>query len=591
MNRYEYDILLKIADYNVVDSRQLAKLCSCSLSTINKSLNTLREIGYIDDKLHLLSIAEDLFFDRQPKRAIILAAGFGLRMVPINTEISKALLEIDGERLIERLIKQLHKVGIYEIYIVVGYMKDEFNYLVQKYGVHLIFNEYYSNKNNLFSLYKACEYLDNAYIVPCDIWCSINPFKKQELYSWYMISDLIDNDSNVRINRKMELVKTSNNNGGNSMVGIAYLTRDIAIIVKDRIKKLVNDKQYDNSFWEEALFDDNKMSVFANVTHSADVVEINTYEQLREIDAESNQLKTDAITVIQKVLNVKSEEIVSIKALKKGMTNRSFLFECNNKRYIMRIPGEGTDKLINRAHEADVYKVITGKGICESLLYIDPLNGYKISEYLNRARECNPDNEEDLRRCMEKLREFHEMALKVDHSFDIVGQIEFYESLWDGKQSVHNDYNATKQNALKLLSYINRQDNAKVLAHIDAVPDNFLFVKNKDNTESIYLIDWEYAGMQDPHVDIAMFCIYASFNKDQIDKLINYYFRGESSDSIRLKIYCYIALCGLLWSNWCEYKSQLGVEFGEYADKQYQYAKDFYTIVIDELKRRGETLV
>lgn len=184
MNKYEYDILLKIADYNVVDSRQLAKLCSCSLSTINKSLNTLREIGYIDDKLHLLSIAEDLFFDRQPKRAIILAAGFGLRMVPINTEISKALLEIDGERLIERLIKQLHKVGIYEIYIVVGYMKDEFNYLVQKYGVHLIFNEYYSNKNNLFSLYKACEYLDNAYIVPCDIWCSINPFKKQELYSW-----------------------------------------------------------------------------------------------------------------------------------------------------------------------------------------------------------------------------------------------------------------------------------------------------------------------------------------------------------------------------------------------------------------------
>lgn len=591
MNKYEYDILLKIADYNVVDSRQLAKLCSCSLSTINKSLNTLREIGYVDDKLHLLSIAEDLFFDRQPKRAIILAAGFGLRMVPINTEISKALLEIDGERLIERLIKQLHKVGIYEIYIVVGYMKDEFNYLVQKYGVHLIFNKYYSNKNNLFSLYKACEYLDNAYIVPCDIWCSKNPFNKQELYSWYMVSDLIDNDSDIRINRKMELVKTSDDNGGNSMVGISYLTRDIAVLVKDRIKKLVNDKQYDNSFWEEALFDDHKMKVFANVTHSADVFEINTYEQLREIDAESNQLQTDAILVIKRELNVKSDEIVNIKALKKGMTNRSFLFECNNERYIMRIPGEGTDKLINRKHEADVYKVITGKCIGENLLYIDPVNGYKISEYLNGARECNLKNEEDLRKCMEKLRDFHEMALKVDHEFDIVGQIDFYESLWNGKQSLHKDYNATKQNALKLLSYINRQDNAKVLAHIDAVPDNFLFVKNKDNTESIYLIDWEYAGMQDPHVDIAMFCIYASFNKDQIDKLINYYFRGESSDSVRLKIYCYIALCGLLWSNWCEYKSQLGVEFGEYADKQYQYAKDFYTIVIDELNRRGETLV
>lgn len=590
MNKYEYDIMLKIAEYNVFDNRQLIKLCGCSLSTINRSLNTLRKNGYIGEQLQLLSAAKDLLLARSPKRAIILAAGFGLRMVPINTEISKAFLEVDGERLIERLIKQLIKVGVYEIYVVVGYMKDEFNYLSKKYGVHLIFNEDYSNKNNLFSLYRASEYLENAYIVPCDIWCSKNPFNKQELYSWYMVSNLIDNDSNVRINRKMKLVKTLDTSGGNSMVGIAYLTKDVAVLIKDRIRKLVNDSLYDNSFWEEALFEDHKVSVFANVTNSADVVEINTYEQLRGIDAESNQLRTDAILVIQRVLNVKSDEIVNIKALKKGMTNRSFLFECNNKRYIMRIPGEGTDKLINRMHEANVYKVISSKCICENLLYIDPLNGYKISEFLNGARECNLNNEEDLRRCMVKLRDFHEMALKVDHCFDIVGQIEFYESLWNGKQSVHDDYHTTKNNTLRLISYINRQDKTMALAHIDAVPDNFLFVKHIDNTESIYLIDWEYAGMQDPHVDIAMFCIYSLFDKEQIDKLINYYFRSVCPDNVRIKIYCYIALCGLLWSNWCEYKGQLGVEFGEYADKQYQYAKDFYAIAINELNKRGEVL-
>lgn len=96
------------------------------------------------------------------------------------------------------------------------------------------------------------------------------------------------------------------------------------------------------------------------------------------------------------------------------------------------------------------------------------------------------------------------------------------------------------------------------------------------------LTDWEYAGMQDPHVDIAMFCIYSLYNKQQIDQLINIYFENNCPINIHTKIYCYIATCGLLWSNWCEYKRNLGVEFGEYALRQYRYAKDFYKLAIAE---------
>ena len=69
--------------------------------------------------------------------------------------------------------------------------------------------------------------------------------------------------------------------------------------------------------------------------------------------------------------------------------------------------------------------------------------------------------------------------------------------------------------------------------------------------------------MQDPHVDIAMFCIYALYDRKQVDKVIDMYFRDDCPIEIRIKIYCYIAACGLLWSNWCEYKRKLGVEFGE----------------------------
>ena len=289
----------------------------------------------------------------------------------------------------------------------------------------------------------------------------------------------------------------------------------------------------------------------------------------------------------QQALKAKAEEITDITVLKKGMTNRSFLFTCKEKKYIMRIPGEGTDQLINRRQEASVYQTIDGKHICDDIAYINPENGYKITEFLEGARVCDPLNYEDVKKCMKRLHAFHDLKLKVNHEFDIFGQMEFYETLWEGIPSVYKDYEKTKANVLSLKPYINAHAGEKVLTHIDAVPDNFLFAE-KDGREEIRLIDWEYAGMQDPHVDVAMFCIYSLYNKRQVDRLIAAYFTEGCSDETRIKIYCYIAACGLLWSNWCEYKRNLGVEFGEYSLRQYRYAKDYYRIVQEELKKQGE---
>ncbi len=99
------------------------------------------------------------------------------------------------------------------------------------------------------------------------------------------------------------------------------------------------------------------------------------------------------------------------------------------------------------------------------------------------------------------------------------------------------------------------------------------------------MIDWEYSGMSDPHFDIAMFCIYSLYDRNAIDDIINIYFSNKCTDENRIKIYCYIAACGLLWSNWCEYKRSLGIEFGEYSLKQFRYAKDYYKIVQLELEK------
>lgn len=579
MNKQEMDILSSLLNEPFINQRILSEITGHSLGVVNKSIKSLIQNGYLDEEARLTIKAHTEFKKREPYNAIILAAGFGMRMVPINMETPKALLEINGETLIERIIKQLHEVGIKRIYVVVGFLKDRFEYLIDGYGVELIVNEEYSSKNNLHSLNLVADYISNTYIVPGDVWCDRNPFRGNELYSWYMVSDLVDNESTVRVNRKMELVTVPEQSGGNSMIGIAYLVGEQAETVKSRLKTLGPNKRYDGAFWEETLYEKDRMIVQARVVHATDVVEINTYEQLRELDEESNYLKSDAISIIAKTLKVSPAEVVDITVLKKGMTNRSFLFTCRDKKYIMRIPGEGTDQLINRREEAQVYQTINGKHICDDIVYINPDNGYKITEFLEGARVCDADNVDDLKNCMQKLRDFHRKNLSVGHEFNIFGQIDFYESLWGGAPSIYRDYKKTKENVLSLQSYINDHVENRCLTHIDAVPDNFLFTADGD----IRLIDWEYAGMQDPHVDIAMFCIYALYNKRQVDRLINIYFENKCPVETRIKIYCYIAACGLLWSNWCEYKRSLGVGFGEYSLRQYRYAKDYFKIVMAEL--------
>ena len=288
-------------------------------------------------------------------------------------------------------------------------------------------------------------------------------------------------------------------------------------------------------------------------------------------------LDPEVVSVITNVMAIEQNEITDIIYLKKGMTNDSFKFKVKDKSYIVRVPGAGTDKLINRNNEYNVYEVLKGKKISDNVIYISNESGIKITEFWESARVSDPFNEEDIQQSMKKLREFHTSDLEVSHSFEPFEEIEFYESLWKGKPSMFEDYIKVKEHVMSLEKLIDEFPKNLVLAHIDSVPDNFLFVNDE-----VFVIDWEYAAMQDPHFDVAMFAIYSLYDRKQTDFLIDSYFSGECTNETRMKIYCYMAVGGLLWSNWCEYKSALGVDFGEYALKQYDYAKDYYAIVVNE---------
>lgn len=571
MNKNEADILKTILENSYINQRQLAKISGYSLGSVNKAIKNLICEEYLDEQIKPTDKAKRKILSASPKNAIILAAGFGMRMPSMYKEIPKAFLEARGELLIERQIQQLHAVGINEIYVVVGYMKEKFEYLIDRYGVELVVNRDYDMRNNLYSLYLVHQHISNTYIVPCDIWTKDNPFNHHELYSWYMVSDSLDQGSDVRANRKFELISASGGTDGNRMIGISYITHQDSHFVKRRILELCSDRRNDGMFWEEALYKEDRMIVKARVVNDKDVEEFSSYEYLREFNTDYDELKRSVFEVIGDVLKCDRADIKDLRLIKKGVSNRTFKFICKDKSYVIRVPYD-VNYFCSWELEKSVYDALLGNDICQQPIYFNSDNGYLITPYVDRANCCDSLNEKQVKKCIAKLKDFHTLDIKVSHSVDLFEKVLLYENLLGEQGSIYIDYDIVKSSVFSLRDYIDSQDKACCLTHVDAVPENFLI----DSEGKIYLIDWEYAGMQDPHIDIAMFCVYSMYSKEEIEKVIDYYFDGDCSYHVRTKLYCYISLAGLLWSNWCEYKMHCGIEFGEYSLKQYRYAKDYY---------------
>lgn len=583
MNKIQQDILKYVYINGKSNQRHIASNLNCSLGMINKSLNVLKKNSFISIENNYTNKTKELIDNNKPRNAIILAAGIGLRMTPINNNSSKGLLYVNGKTLIENTIMRLNEVGINNIYIVVGYMKEQYEYLIDKYNVHLIVNNKYLETNNVYSLYLARNYIDCSYVIPCDLYFDYNPFSSIEIGSWYLIDSENKIDTLYKITKSGNVTISKKKQLNYKPLGIAYFNSFHSNLLKNGLNNIEKEVFYKKHYyWENFAFNVMNIEFHSNFSKGL-CVEINNYEDLRDIDENSISLKSDIIDIIQESLNVTIKDINNITLSKKGMTNRSFLFEIKNQKYIMRIPGEGTDHLINRKEEGEVYSVINDLNISDDVIYFNSDNGYKLTKFIEKSRVCNLNSIDDLNKSMELLKKFHSYKLKVNHYFDLYEKIEFYESLWGNHQSLYNDYLTTKENIYKLKSIVESLPQEVGLTHIDAVPDNFL-IYEEEGIEKVKLIDWEYASMQDTHLDIAMFCIYSMYEKKQVDQLIDIYFKNKCSKKIRIKIYCYIAISGLLWSNWCEYKYTLGVEFGEYSLAQYRYAKEYYKLVMEELK-------
>ncbi|MCL2564648.1 MAG: NTP transferase domain-containing protein [Defluviitaleaceae bacterium] len=587
---YFVEIARTLADKPGVKKNDLIEEMKDQKTPALDALNECLATGLLEEEISgelVLSEKGQAYLDKfKVKNAVILAAEVGSRYIQMAVETPKGLLEMYGKPIIERHIEQLIEKGITDIVIVTGYKKEKFEYLKARYGVRLVYNPAYAVKNSLASLYRVMPYLNSTYVLLPDTWIEENIFNTHEARSWHscLYFDGSTDDWCVSAS-KDDRIKSIETGGRDTrvMMGPAYFSPAFSA----KFKRLVVDYYYrsgtETYYWEHVLKENlDTLPIYMN-KQSGNVYGFESLKELSLFEL-SGKLDDKIKDIVSVACNVPRDKVEDITPIKEGMTNNSFIFSYEGRKYIVRTPGEGTDMLIDRKKEYDVYQAINPLIISDDIVYIDPETGIKITKYFDNARNCNPSNFSGVALCMKKLREFHEANVEAAHTFDIFERLEFYESLWGGADSYYYNYKETKANIMGMKGYIDSVPKVWTLCHIDSVPDNFLFIRNEGKRE-IRLIDWEYAGMQDGHIDIAMFAIYSGYNRKQIDKLIDSYFVEGCPAAIRVKMYAYVAVCGLLWSNWCEYKRRMGVEFGEYTLRQYRYARDFYKIFNAEYEK------
>ena len=584
-------LLRELSNEPGLTQRTLASRVRTSLGSVNALLSEAKSTGLLNEDATLTPAGQKYLEPFRVDGAVILAAGFGSRFVPLTYERPKGLLKVNGERMIERQIRQLREVGITDITLVVGYLKEAFEYLIDLYGVKLLYNPDFSTMNNISSVYHAASLFEgrNMYLLSSDNWMRENLFHTYEPGSWYAAVHVSGETREWVLHYNKKEVITGVEVGGRDadvMYGPVYLSRAFSAALLPALKEAYRTPGKEQYYWENVYLDllaaKKAPPLSVNLQPDGVIYEFENLEELRAFDASyRDHSDSKAMALISEVFQVPESQITGIECLKAGMTNRSFLFRIKGKAYICRIPGEGTEKLIDRRAEGESYRAIAPLGLAEELIYFNPENGYKISVYYEDARSADPESEADLRACMEVLKKLHRAPCRVSQRFDLGERIAFYESLCLEKGEIpFLDYAEVREKMNCLLSWIHGLQRPETLSHIDPVYANFLFTG-----EGIRLIDWEYAGMADPLIDFAMATIYAEKDFAYAKRLLDYY--GDTDvprERAEQLVIAYMALGGFLWALWAVYKEAHGVSFGTYPLTQYRYAKEGYAHLAKSVK-------
>lgn len=289
LTRKQFDILIAIVDSPKASQRKLQEITNYSLGTVSKTVKELTDLGFVEEGT-ITDKGREALEPYRVKRALFIAAGFGSRLVPITLNTPKPLVRVNGTRMIDTLLDAVVAAGIEEIYIVRGYLGEQFDQLLYKYpNIKFIENPFYNEANNISSALLVRELMQNAYVLEADLVLS-NPklITKYQYISNYLgvPTDYTDDWCFETKNKVITKVKI----GGNDchhMFGISYWNAEAGAKLCDDIKKVYEMPGGRERYWDQVPLEyclDNYTVEVRECTFN-DIVEIDSFSDLKRLDA------------------------------------------------------------------------------------------------------------------------------------------------------------------------------------------------------------------------------------------------------------------------------------------------------------------
>lgn len=289
LTRKQFDILDALATARTsMTQRELEKHTSYSLGTINRTIKELSDGGLVENGA-ITAAGLDALEPYRARRAIFIAAGFGSRLVPITLNTPKPLVRVQGKRIIDSLIDACLEAGIGEIYIVRGYLAEQFDQLSYKYPmIRFLENPAYNEANNISSALVARHLLSNAYVFEADLLLSNPKIIKKYHYTSDFLAIRKDRTDDWCFTVKDGVI-TEQKVGGLDcwqMVGISYWNEADGHRLSQDIPEVYAAPGGKERYWEQVPLNYRKEHYAVEVREcfDEDIVEIDTFRELKAID-------------------------------------------------------------------------------------------------------------------------------------------------------------------------------------------------------------------------------------------------------------------------------------------------------------------